>query len=127
MVRGLLPVVAWTAALALTSGDAGAWGAMGHRAAATIAETRLTSVARSRIRDLLDPGETLAAASLWADEHRRDVAGSGAWHYVNVPITELHYDPRFCAPTGCVVSKIAELRATLANEARPREERRQAL
>jgi hypothetical protein len=79
------------------------------------------------VRDLLEPDETLADASLWADEHRRAIAGSSAWHFVNVPITEPRYDARFCAPTGCVVSKIRELRTILANNAAPREERRLAL
>jgi hypothetical protein len=79
------------------------------------------------VRDLLEPDETLAAASVWADEQRRAIPGSAAWHYVNVPITEPRYDARFCPAGGCVVSKIHELRAVLANDAAPRDERRQAL
>jgi nuclease S1 len=113
--------------MALAPRDAAAWGTVGHRASAIVAEARLTPAARSKVRELLDPDETLAAASLWADEHRRDVPGSGAWHYVNVPLDEVHYDPRFCPATGCVVSKIHELRTMLTNDAAPRDERRQAL
>lgn len=110
-----------------SNGDALAWGKVAHRAASTVVENHLTPAAAAAIRDLLEPGETLADASLWADEHRRDVAGSAAWHYVNVPITEAHYDARFCASTGCVVSKIEEMRATLRNAAASRSEKQQAL
>src|SRR5882724_8512544 len=93
-------------ALVASERDARAWGTLGHRCASIVAEARLTPTARRRVRALLERDETLAAASLWADEHRRDVPGSGAGHYVNVPLGEAHYDARFCAPTGCVVSKI---------------------
>ena len=116
-----------TLAWAAPARDARAWGKVGHRVATLAAEHRLTPAARSKIHELLDTGETLADASLWADQYRRAVPGSGAWHYVNVPLSEVHYDARFCPPTGCIVSKIRELRATLASDAAPREERQRAL
>jgi len=107
--------------------EAWAWGKVGHRAASTVVENHLTPAAAAAIRDLLEPGETLADASLWADEHRRDVPGSGAWHYVNVPITEAQYDARFCPSTGCVVSKIDELRDILRSAAATHADKQQAL
>jgi hypothetical protein len=115
------------AAIGLFARDAGAWGTIAHRAASTVAESRLTPRARAKVRELLEPDETLAAASLWADEHRRDLAGSAPWHYVNVPLAEPRYDARFCPPTGCIVSKIHNLRAALADEGAPRDDRRRAL
>ena len=107
--------------------EARAWGKLGHRAASTVVENHLTPAAAAAIRDLLEPGETLADASLWADEHRRAVVGSGAWHYVNVPITESQYDARFCPSTGCVVSKIDELRDILRSAAATHADKQQAL
>jgi hypothetical protein len=44
-----------------------------------------------------------------------------------VPLAELHYDARFCAPSGCVVSKIRELESTLRNAAASRDDRQRAL
>jgi hypothetical protein len=79
------------------------------------------------IRDLLEPGETLADAATWADEHSRDIRGSAAWHFVNVPISASHYNPRDCSPQGCVISKIAEFGQVLATRQAPRNRRRQAL
>jgi hypothetical protein len=123
----------WPLALALafvaslSASRAFAWGKLGHRVASTLAENRLTPDAAAAVRDLLEPGETLADAALWPDEHRRDIPGSAAWHYVNVPITEAKYDARFCPSTGCVVSKIDEMRGILSNRASSRSERRQAL
>ena len=64
-----------------------AWGRMGHRASARLAESRLSPRARAIIRDLLEPGESLADASTWADENSREIPGSAGWHFVNVPIS----------------------------------------
>jgi hypothetical protein len=115
------------ALLAAAPRPARAWGRLGHRASAQFAESLLTPRARAIIRDLLEPGETLADAATWADEHSRDIPGSAAWHYVNVPISAAHYDPRDCARRGCVVSKIAEFRGVLADRRAPHARRRQAL
>jgi len=104
-----------------------AWGRLGHRASAKLAESRLTPRARAIIRDLLEPGESLADASTWADENSRQIRGSAAWHYVNVPVSSLRYDSRDCRPQGCVVSKIAEFRAILIDQNAPPARRRMAL
>jgi len=104
-----------------------AWGPLGHRASAKLAESRLTPRARAIIRDLLEPGESLADASTWADQHSREIRGSGAWHFVNVPVSSPRYDPRECRPQGCVVSKIAEFRAVLNDQNASLARRRLAL
>jgi hypothetical protein len=103
------------------------WGKIGHRVISTLAEKRLSPDALLGLRELLEPGESLADASLWGDEHRREIPGSAAWHYVNVPIGESHYASRYCPDSGCVVSKTVEMRSVLANASAPWEERRQAL
>ncbi len=113
--------------ISLPARDACAWGRTAHRIVSIVAEKRLTNSARSTVRDLLEPDETLADASLWADDHRHEIRGSAAWHYVNVPIAEAHYDGRFCPPSGCIVSKIEELRILLGNVAAPRSDRQLAL
>jgi nuclease S1 len=104
-----------------------AWGRMGHRASARFTESRLSLQARTIIRDLLEPGESLADASTWADENSREIPGSAAWHFVNVHVSSPHYSPRDCRPQGCVVSKIAEFRTILADQNAPRSRRRMAL
>ena len=104
-----------------------AWGRLGHRASATFAESRLSNRAKAAIQDLLEPGESLADAATWADENSRDIPGSAAWHFVNVPISSPHYNPKDCSPRGCVISKIAEFRGILADRRAPRARRRQAL
>ena len=125
--HGLMVMLLAAGLIAATPRPAGAWGRLGHRASARLAESRLSPRARAVIRDLLEPGESLADASTWADEHGRGIRGSSAWHYVNVPISAPHYDARFCSRRGCVVSKIAEFRAVLADPEAPKARRRQAL
>jgi hypothetical protein len=84
-----------------------AWGRLGHRLTARIAERNLNPKARAAVKALLEEGESMADASTWADEHRRDIKGSGPWHYVDVPLDEPRYDARFSGPDprkGCVVA-----------------------
>ena len=48
-----------------------AWGRLGHRVISRLAEQRLTPKAKAAIAELLEPGESLADASMWADEYKR--------------------------------------------------------
>lgn len=107
-----------------------AWGPLGHRVSGRLAEWHLTPAARAAVRELLEPGETMAAASTWADEHRREIKESGPWHYVDVPLEEDRYDDRFSGDVpekGYIVPKIREFRAVLRDRSRPLPERRLAL
>ena len=108
------------------AGEALAWGRMAHRAATRLAESRLTPEARAAIRELLEPGESLADASTWADENNRSIPGSASWHYVNVPISAPHYTSRDCH-NNCVVSRFEEFRKILADPHAPKPRRRMAL
>ena len=125
MPRRLLALVACLGLIVPPS--ALAWGRVGHHVASRITEARLTPAARAAVAALLEPGETILVASTWADEHRREIPESAPWHYVNVPITEPRYDPKFAAPGGCVVMKIDELKVYLADTSKPRADRQRAL
>lgn len=126
MTQAWVLVLSLAGVLVATS-DAFGWGKIGHRVISTLAEKRLSQDATAGLRELLEPGESLADASLWPDEHRREIRGSAAWHYVNVPISEPLYVSRYCPESGCVVSKTIEMRSVLANASAPLDERRQAL
>ncbi|APW59257.1 S1/P1 nuclease [Paludisphaera borealis] len=119
-------VAALIAALILPDRPAMAWGRMAHRAATRLAETRLSPEAKALVRSLLDEGESLADASTWADENSRDIPGSGAWHFVNVPLDADGYSARDCRD-GCVVSKFHEFYNILADKTAPKARRRMAL
>ena len=62
-----------------------AWGTIGHRAVARIAENHLSAKAKREIAQLLGT-ETLPLVSTWPDEIRSDpqYASTGPWHYLNV-------------------------------------------
>jgi hypothetical protein len=131
--RRLIPAIgALLALLAALQADrpAWAWGRTGNRVIARLAERHLTDQARAEIRALLEPGESLADCSTWADEHRREMPKTAPWHYVNVPLDQPRYDDRFAGDEpskGYIVPKIRELRVVLKDRSRPVEERRQAL
>jgi nuclease S1 len=107
-----------------------AWGRLGHRIISRLAEKRLTPRAKVAIAKLLDPGESLADASTWADENRRRLPKTAPWHYVDVPLDEPRYDARFSGEVstkGCVVDKINEFRLTLRDKSKSTEDRGFAL
>ena len=119
---GLRAAVIWLVIGALIAGSprpARAWGRLGHRASARLAESRLsprggrssrTCSSRTNRWPTPPPGPTSTAATSPA---------APRWHYVNVPIASAHYDPRDCRARGCVVSKIAEFRADPRRPSRP--------
>lgn len=107
-----------------------AWGRLGHRVISRIAEKNLTPKAKAAIAALLEPGESLADASLWADENRRKLPKTAPWHYVDVPLDEPKYDPKYSGDVsskGCVVDKINEFRVKLEDPNLSIEDRRFAL
>jgi nuclease S1 len=107
-----------------------AWGRLGHRVISRLAEKRLASAAKAAIAQLLEPGESLADASLWADENRRRLPKTAPWHYVDVPLDEPRYDSKFSGDVsskGCVVEKINEFRLVVKDKSKSVEDRRFAL
>lgn len=91
MKKGVLILIAM-----LASAQAFGWGAIGHRAAAQIAEDYLTPEARIAVEEILG-AETLAEASTWADFMRADPSEfwqqtANPWHYVTVPPGKTYED-----------------------------------
>jgi nuclease S1 len=113
-----------------TATPAWAWGRLGHRVISRLAERRLTDKAKGGIKALLDEGESIADASTWADEHRRELRETPPWHYVDVPLDEPKYDAKWAGKDpkkGLVVEKIKEFRKTLQDPTKSVEDRRFAL
>ncbi len=105
-----------------------AWGRLGHRVISRLAEKNLTPAAKAAIAELLEPGESLADASLWADENRRRLPKTAPWHYVDVPLDNPGYDSKYSGEKiGCVVVKINEFRLLVKDKSKSIEDRRFAL
>jgi nuclease S1 len=109
-----------------SASSAYSWGRLGHRVVAKMAEDRLTPAARTAIRNILGPGTSLAEISNWVDE-QKEASGNSSWDYVNVPISESHYDPGYCPSDGCVVSKIKEFKRILEDPKAGEKDKQQAL
>jgi hypothetical protein len=104
-----------------------AWGAQGHQVVAKLAQAQLSAPARREVDRLLalEPGETLASISTWADERRNPT--TAAWHYLNFPRDTCTYDRERDCPDGqCVVGAIEKQTAVLRSNA-PDERRLAAL
>lgn len=127
IVRRLGGLLALLALLCLLPARASAWGHSGHRITAMIAERYLTPKAKQSVSALLR-GESLAAASTFADEWRDNHPETAPWHFVDVPLKETSYVPaRDCPKKDCALAKIDEFRAVLTDPAAPEAKRLEAL
>lgn len=113
--------------LPMCSASAFAWGPIGHRAVGQIAEERLSAKARQAVRDLLGD-ESLAEASLWADEIRSQPQWqvSLPWHYVNIP-DGVTYDRTRRGREGDVIEALERFVAVLRYNRSSREDKVAAL
>ena len=130
MKRLCFTFVVATATFIHASPSAHAWGRLGHRVISRLVEKQLTPKAKAAIAEILEPDESLADASLWADENRGRLPKTAPWHYVDVPLDEPRYDAKFSGDVstkGCVVDKINEFRVMLEDRSRSVEDRRFAL
>lgn len=108
-----------------------AWGADGHRTTGYIAQPLLSPVARTELQALM--GEVnVPKWSTWMDEQRdrlkKEVPGSGKWHYDNRPVCggpAARSD--FCPDGDCASEQADRLMTVLANPESPTEARQQAV
>jgi hypothetical protein len=117
-------------AILQTATPAWAWGTLGHRVIARLAEKHLTPEAKAAIAAILEPNESLAEASLLADKVRNRMRHTAPWHYVDVPLDEPAYDKKWSADGpkhGYVVDKINEFRKVVGDKTKSIEGRRFAL
>src|SRR4051794_33270928 len=100
------------------AGQADAWGPEGHAIVADIAEAHLTPAAAAQVTRLLalEDRQHLDHVASWADGIRASHRETAPWHFVDIPLDAVNYDPaRDCAGGNCVVSKISQFTAVLAN------------
>jgi hypothetical protein len=107
-----------------------AWGNVGHRIIANIADTQLNVKTKAEANYLLD-GMTLASASTWADAVRPYRPYTVRWHFVNIPrYTELYVKARDCrqeAGGDCIIAEIERATKDLENRGNTKRVRSEAL
>ena len=115
----------------ITAGAARAWGDLGHEVTALVAYRHLLPQARARLDALLssdtDPltAPDFASRATWADKYRNAHRETAAWHFVDIEIDQP--DLANACAQDCVVNKIDEFTAELANPATAPAERLLAL
>jgi hypothetical protein len=103
------------------------WWDLGHRIVARIAEQRLTAHTREAVRQILE-GQSLADASVWADNIRQYRHDADPLHYVNIPLSDTAYDPeRHCPKGRCILAAIAADEQALSSPASSPVDRAEAL
>lgn len=110
--------VAVAGVLALAAPLVMAWGPQGHAIVADIAQQHLDSAAAAQVRALLKlEGLTrLDQIASWADAHRKEMPGSGGWHYVDIPLNAPDYvAARDCHNGDCIVAKLNQSAHVLAD------------
>ena len=108
-----------------------AWGQAGHRITADVAERRLgkSSPELKAALKLLGVAQ-LADVATKADDLRNQLGTThtAEWHFVDIPLSASSYDPsRDCALSDCVIARIDQFRAILANPKEKPARRQEAL
>jgi nuclease S1 len=110
-----------------TGPDSHVWYAEGHRLIARIAESRLTPHTAEAVRSIL-AGQSLAAASSWADDIRGQRPQTSRFHFVNIPLDSNSYvATRDCGTGHCIIAEIERDRGTLSDTSSSEVERAEAL
>ena len=142
-LRLLGTVFAIVAVLGVAS-EARAWGCEGHQITALIAETHMTSHARSEALKVLalgpiDPNlprscsaaglDAFVDASTWADDERAVRPETGPWHFVDIPRGATKADiAKYCPiEAGCVISALTQQLEVLRLHSSSAQERGDAL
>ncbi|MEO8810908.1 MAG: S1/P1 nuclease [Rhodanobacter sp.] len=107
-----------------------AWGPEGHAIVADIAQQHLNPVAAAEVDSLLklEGLSRLDQISSWADANRKEMPGTGEWHYVDIPLSASDYDAaRDCHEGNCIVMKLDQYAHVLADTTATPQARLQAL
>jgi nuclease S1 len=133
MISTIARIRSFTLALLMPAAFAGVplagarWWDLGHRVVARLAESRLAPHTRDAVRDILG-GQSLADASVWADNIRQYRHDADRLHYVNIPLADTRYVPQRHCPGGqCIIAAIEQERRVLADPAASADERAEAL
>lgn len=108
----------------------GAWGAVGHKTIAFIAEDHLQPAARRAVEEILGPGQDLASVSTWADSIVGLRPETAPWHFFNLSVRQPQgqYDiADVCRNHDCVVDQIEKDCGILAQRFASRRDKREAL
>jgi hypothetical protein len=104
-----------------------AWGPVGHRVVAAVAESQLTPTARAKVKAMNGSG-MLVGVALTADEIKGARPETKEWHFVDIQITDETYDEsRDCQDDDCVVKRIEEFRGVLGDAGKSKAKRKEAL
>jgi hypothetical protein len=134
-------VVAGILLLGVTAPQGWAWGRVGHRLTALVAEAYLTPETKAKIAELLSADskskETLADIAPWADEYRQQHPETAPWHFVDIPAAEAKFDRQRDCPVSstdpkspwrdCVTDRILYFEGRLGDESLSLQERAIAL
>ena len=117
------------AGLAVAASPAAAWGPIGHRVSAALAERNISGRTRAYVEQILDR-ESLPEAATWPDEERSNPdpfwKEASPYHYVTLapgePADQLAHPPE-----GDAVTALARFTAVLRDPAASREDKARAL
>ena len=123
-------LAAFLALSACVAAPAGAWGPIGHRITAQIAQDNVSGQTRARIEQILG-AEELPEAATWPDEQRSNPdafwqSEASPWHFVTLPVGDAP-GALVHPPEGDAVTALEKFTAVLRDPAAPQAERARAL
>lgn len=118
------------AGVAVAASPAGAWGPIGHRVSAELAERNISGRTRAQVEEILGH-EGLAEAATWPDEQRSNPEPfwqetASPWHYVTLSVGQ-KADQLVHPPEGDAVTALERFTAVLRDPAASRADKARAL
>ncbi|WP_053077546.1 S1/P1 nuclease [Chromobacterium sp. LK11] len=118
-----------SAAFALPSAQALAWGQEGHRVTGYVAQQLLSPQAKAAVNQLI-PNADFAQLALYMDQHKQELKqqlpGSDQWHYNDEPVCD-GVEEDDCPSGNCASNQITRYSKVLADKSASKSARAQAL
>jgi hypothetical protein len=112
----------------LNAAPAWAWGPLGHRVIARIAEREAGEKARSRLRFYLGKEVAAEDAAMWANDIHAERPETARWHFIQIPPNAVELDIAQHCPAGdCITVKLREFEGIARLGIRERSEIEEAL
>lgn len=111
------------AILCSTVTPAWAWGSLGHRVIARIAEREAGDKAKSRLRFYLQKEGGPEAVAMWAQDIEAQRPETARWHFVHIPPNATEFKlAEICPQEDCITTKLREFEGIARLAVRSRED-----
>ncbi len=104
-----------------------AWGKLGHKTVAYIAQEKLKPKTLAKAKRILN-GQDLVSVAVWADTIKFQRPETRGWHFIDVPVSDPSPDlANYCKGDNCITAKIDYFKEVLKSNQFTPDQKEEAL